>query len=151
MVGSVRIMLAAVKKMLEASVTYKGVNSRIYMPGDTISSQLPRIELNLTTPVENYAALGAGRAPVWKIPNIRVDVYSKSPAECDEVASYIDDAFGDNRNYNASTVTIDGSTVNTTGRFYMLRANGGTQAVVMQEKQQWHRSLSYTGRWLQTS
>jgi len=151
MTGSIRMMLASVKKMLAAGITYKGVNNRIYAPGDTISSQLPRIELNITTPVENFAALGAGRVPVWKIPNIRVDVYSKSPAECDELSSYVEDTFGDNRNYNTATVVIDGTTVNTTGRFYLLRGNGGTQSTALQNKQLWHRSLSFTGKWLQTT
>lgn len=151
MAGSIRLIQAAFRSLLASGLDYRGVEDRIYLPGETVSSQLPIIKINLPTPEEKAAALGATRAPKWKLSNVNVEIYDKNPAVVDELASRIEDLVADNPNYSVDTVTIDGTVVNTTGRFYLLTGKGGTPNMLLPQKQQYFRSMIYNGQWLQTS
>jgi len=153
--GSVRQIQAAMREQLITYITalggYQGVETRIYIMRDTVSSQLPRIEINCTSPVEQAAAQGATYYPVWHKTQVQVDIWAKSPGQVEETANYVQRAVGTKRNYFPTTVTIDGVSVNTTGNFYNTFGNGGTHCTLNAAKQLWHRTMSFNCNWLETS
>jgi len=140
--GPIVTVEKGIQTLLKAGVT--AVGNRVYIPGNTISSMMPRITISMLTPVERYAGLGLANSttPTWREFTVKLDIWSKKMSDCDTVADTLINYLDQNKTY-----TPTGGD----GFWMMLRLTGGSATVLNEPSQIWNRSVNFSGKFMQTS
>lgn len=141
--GPVVTIQNGLKSLIKTAVT--AVQNRVYVPGDTVSTQMPRVTIVCPTPVERLI-IGSGNSngPTWRDFNAKIDVWDRlgHQQSVDTVADAVINAISNNR-----YVTPTGGD----GNWPMIWVSGGGETRLNESTQVYQRTIRVSGKFLQTS
>lgn len=132
--------------------------NKVYPPGIRQDSAYPRVIVNVTTPEQQFAAMGTGTGgyPTWRNYSASLEIFTAQPQHADIIAEEIEDAVAKNPSYRQTTIALTDmrgvtSTVNANGYFIMNRVTGGSITEAMPSFGAYRRTVRVSGRFLQTA
>jgi len=155
MTGATRQISFLLTKLLKDNVT--SVSNRVYPPGERVdATKFPRINVYTLSPQQQFAALGA-TAPTWRIFTTNFEIQAIKPQDCEIVAGEIEQTIMNNPNYRQANVTFSDwqrgaqTAEASNGYFNLLRCAGGSPTSVSPAMNSFRKTVTVTGKWLQTA